>query len=126
MSKEQIPHIPNVPTTPEVVIEERRRRNAKDSSRGVEEHGPDESKEKVKLSPEQVEANVNELMELSASRAEASKHVRESYGGLTKSEREELKEKGEDAVVGQLDALNIDPETHTNDHIPYSTTFSVI
>ena len=95
MSKEQIPHIPDVLTTPERVIEE---------------HGPDESKEKVKLSPEQVEANVNELMELSASRAEASKHVRESYGGLTKSEREELKEKGEDAVVAQLDALNIDPE----------------
>ena len=76
----------------------------------MEEHGLDESKEKVKLSPEQVETNVNELTELSASRAEASKHVRESYGGLTKSEREELKEKGEGAVVAQLDALNIDPE----------------
>ena len=95
MSKEQIPHIPNVLTTPERVMEE---------------HGLDESKEKVKLSPEQVETNVNELTELSASRAEASKHVRESYGGLTKSEREELKEKGEGAVVAQLDALNIDPE----------------
>ena len=76
MSKEQIPHIPDIPTTPERVIEEK---------------GTDKSKEKVKLSPEQVEANVNELMELSASRAEASKHVRESYGGLMKSEREELK-----------------------------------
>ena len=48
MSKERIPHIPNVPTTPERVIEEQ---------------GSDESKEKVKLSPEQVAANVNELMD---------------------------------------------------------------
>ncbi len=79
MSKEKLPHIPNIPTTPERVLEEA---------------GTDTSKEKVKLSPEQLEASIKELMELSAARAEASKHVRESYGGLTKAEREELKEKG--------------------------------
>ena len=95
MSKEQLPHIPNMPTTPERVLEET---------------GIDKSKEKVKLSPEQLEANVKELMELSAARAEASKHVRESYGGLTKTEREELKAKGEDAVAAQLEELRIDPE----------------
>ncbi len=95
MSKEQLPHIPNMPTTPERVLEET---------------GIDKSKEKVKLSPEQLEANVKELMELSAARAEASKHVRESYGGLTKTEREELKAKGEDTVAAQLEELRIDPE----------------
>ncbi len=95
MSKEKLTHIPNIPTTPERVLEE---------------VGTDESKEKVKLSPEQLEASVKELMELSAARAEASKHVRESYGGLTKAEREELKEKGEDAVAAQLEELRIDPE----------------
>jgi len=95
MSKEKLPHIPNLSTTPERVLEE---------------VGTDESKEKVKLSPEQLEASIKELMELSAARAEASKHVRESYGGLTKAEREELKAKGEDAIAAQLDELGIDPE----------------
>jgi len=95
MSKESLPPMPNMPTTPERIIEEK---------------GIDRTKEKEKLSPEQLEARVQELMDLSAARAEASKHVRESWGGLTKTEREELEQKGDDAVAAQFDALKVDPE----------------
>ncbi|MDE1970078.1 MAG: AAA family ATPase [Patescibacteria group bacterium] len=95
MPKEQFPSMPNLPTTPERVIEEK---------------GVDSTKEKQKLSPEQLETRVQELMDLSAARVEASKHVRESWGGLTKTEREELKAQGDDAVAAQFDALKIDPE----------------
>ncbi len=95
MSKEQFASMPNLPTTPERVIQEK---------------GIDSTKEKEKLSPKQLEARVQELMDLSAARAEASKHVRESWGGLTKTEREELKAQGDEVVVAQFDALKIDPE----------------
>ena len=95
MPKESLPPMPDMPTTPERIIQER---------------GVDATKEKEKLSPEQLEARVQELMDLSAARAEASKHVRESWGGLTKTEREELEQKGDDAVAAQFDALKVDPE----------------
>jgi energy-coupling factor transporter ATP-binding protein EcfA2 len=92
MSKET-PHIPNMPTTPEQVLSEK------------------EIKEKtVHLSPEQIKEQVSELFELSAARAEAGKHSREAWGGLTKKEREELKAKGEEAVSAHLEAARLDPE----------------
>src|SRR3989344_3716572 len=95
MSKESLPPMPEMPTTPERIIQE---------------HGADATKKKERLSPEQLESRVQELMDLSAARAEASKHVRESWGGLTRDERETLKEQGDDAVAAQLDALKADPE----------------
>ena len=49
MSKESLPPMPNMPTTPERIIEEK---------------GIDRTKEKEKLSPEQLEARVQELMDL--------------------------------------------------------------
>jgi len=92
MSKET-PNIPDIPTTPEQVLTER------------------EIKEKTApLSPEQIKEQVSELFELSAARAEAGKHSRETWGGLTKKEREELKAKGEEAVSAHLEAARLDPE----------------
>lgn len=92
MSKET-PHIPNILTTPEQVSTGR------------------ETKEKTtSLSPEQIKEQVNELFELSAARAEAGKHTREAWGGLTKKEREELKAKGEEAVSAHLEAARLDPD----------------
>lgn len=92
MSKE-IPHIPNMPTTPEKVLTERK----------IKE-------ETVLLGPEQIKERVSELFELSAARAEAGKHNREAWGGLTKKEREELKAKGEEAVSAHLEAARLDPD----------------
>lgn len=92
MSKET-PHIPNMPITPEQVLAEK------------------EIKEEVaSLNPEQIKEQVNELFELSAARAEAGKHAREAWGGLTKEEREELKAKGEKAVLAHLEAVMLDPD----------------
>lgn len=50
------------------------------------------------------------MFELSGARAEAGKHAREAWGGLTKSEREELKGRGEEAVSAHLEAARLDPE----------------
>lgn len=92
MSKET-PHIPNISTMPEQVLVER------------------ETKEKTaSLNPEQIKEQVSELFELSAARAEAGKHTREAWGGLTKKEREELKAKGEEAIAAHLEAARLDPE----------------
>lgn len=94
-SPEKMPHIPEVKTTPERVLEEA--------------EGEKVSK-KEKLALEEVEARVVELADLSAARPEISMHVRETWGGLTKKEREELKAKGEEAVIAHLDSLKVDPE----------------
>ena len=59
MSKEQFPHIPEIKTTPETVLEEA----------GLK---PERAKEKI--TPEQLESSVEELMELSSYRAEAVRH----------------------------------------------------
>ena len=92
MSKET-PHIPNMPTTPEQVLAEK------------------EVKENAEyLSPEQIKEKVGELFELSAARAEAGKHSREAWGGLTKEEREKLKADGKDAILAHLEAARIDPD----------------
>ena len=90
-----MPHIPEVKTTPERVLEEA--------------EGEKISK-KERLAPEEIEARVTELADLSATRAEISKHVRETWGGLTKKEREDLKAKGEETVIAHLDSLKVDPE----------------
>ncbi len=94
-SPEKMPHIPEVKTTPERVLEE-----------------AEEAKvlKKEKLASEEIEARVTELADLSATRAEISKHVRETWGGLTKKERGDLKAKGEETVIAHLDSLKVDPE----------------
>ncbi|MFH2019679.1 MAG: hypothetical protein ABII80_03645, partial [bacterium] len=94
MAKESLPHIPNIPTTPERVLREKKT----------------ETKEAKPLSAEQIKEQVTELFELSSARAEAGKHTREAWGGLTKEEREELKSKGEDAVVAHIETARLDPE----------------
>lgn len=94
MKRESLPHIPNIPTTPERVLREKKT----------------EAKEAKPLSAEQIKEQVAELFELSAARAEAGKHTREAWGGLTKEEREELKSKGEGAVVAHIETARLDPE----------------
>src|SRR3989344_4394245 len=93
-SREQLPHIPDIPTTPERVLAEKSQ----------------ETKESEPLTAEQIKERVAELFELSGARAEAGKHAREAWGWLTKSEREELKGKGEEAVSAHLEAARLDPE----------------
>lgn len=95
-SPEKIPHIPKVKTTPERVLEENEK----------VEKGP----KKERLTQEEIDMRVTELADLSASRAEISKHVRDAWGGLTKQEREDLKAKGKEAVIAHLDSLKVDPE----------------
>lgn len=97
MLKEQFPHIPEVKTTPERILEEK----------GAEKKVP---KVEKPLAPEQLETSVAELMELSAARAEAAYHLRETWGGLTGKEREELKSKGEAAMAAHFEAIQLDPE----------------
>ena len=95
MSQEKMPHIPDIATTPEQIS------------------GEEQAERKIKeapLNPEQIEERVGELIELSAARAEAGKHAREAWGGLTKQERDELKSKGEEAVAVQIQATRLDPE----------------
>lgn len=96
MSLEQLPHIPEVKTTPETIF--------------GKEGAPKATKKEKPLSPEELESRVNELVELSASRAEVSKHVNEAWGVKSKTELAELKEKGEDEVAAHLEALQLDPE----------------
>ena len=96
MSPEKMPHIPEIKTTPERVLEEM--------------GGEENVSGKERLAPEEIEARVTELADLSASRAEVSKHVRDAWGGLTKKERADLKAKGEEAVIAHLDSLKVDPE----------------
>ena len=93
-SRESLPHIPDIPTTPERVLAEKSQ----------------ETRESEPLTAEQIKERVAELFELSGARAEAGKHAREAWGGLTKSEREELKGKGEEAVSAHLEAARLDPE----------------
>src|SRR3989338_7180576 len=95
MSPEKMPHTPEIKTTPERVLEEA---------------GKEAEVSKERLSPEEIEVRVTELADLSAARPEVSKHVRETWGGLTKKEREELKAKGEEAVIAHLESLKVDPE----------------
>jgi hypothetical protein len=94
MKRESSPHIPNIPTTPERVLREK----------------PTKAKEAEPLNAEQIKERVTELFELSAARAEAGKHAREIWGGLTKEEREELKSKGADAVAAHIATARLDPE----------------
>jgi hypothetical protein len=94
MERESLPHIPNIPTTPEQVLREKQ----------------PEAKEAEPLTPEQIKERVGELLELSAARAEAGKHAREAWGGLTKAERGELKSKGEGAVAAHIETARLDPE----------------
>ncbi|MBI3685139.1 hypothetical protein HY250_01925 [Candidatus Azambacteria bacterium] len=61
MSPEKMPHIPEVKTTPERVLEE--------AGKEVE------VSKKEKLAPEEVETRVTELADLSAARPEISMHV---------------------------------------------------
>lgn len=91
-----MPHIPRVKTTPEHILE--------DAGKKVR------LSKKERFSPEEIDVRVTELADLSAARPEASKHVRETWGGLTKKEREELKAKGRGAVIAHLESLKIDPE----------------
>lgn len=95
MSKEYPRHIPEVQTTPEQVLKER---------------GAVRDASKEKLTPSEVEARVAELAELSAARPEAMLHLKEAWGGLTKAERAEFKNKGKEEVVAHIDALRLDPE----------------
>ncbi len=94
MKRESLPHIPNIPTTPERILREKQIK--------VKETEP--------LSAEEIKEQVTELFELSAARAEAGKHTREAWGGLTKKEREELKSKGEDAIATHIETARLDPE----------------
>jgi len=94
-SPEKMPHIPEVKTTPERVLEEA---------------GKEEVSKKERLTSEEIEVRVTELADLSAARAEVSKHVRDAWGGLTKQEREDLKAKGEESVIAHLESLKVDPE----------------
>jgi hypothetical protein len=96
MSPEKTPHIPEVKTTPEVILER--------------EGGQKAEKREKPLSPEELESRVSELAELSASRAEISKHVNEAWGVKSKTELAELKEKGEGETAAHLEALQLDPE----------------
>ena len=96
MARESLPHIPKIQTTPEQVLREKKKKS--------------EAKETKPLSAEQIKEQVAELLELSAARAEAGKHAREAWGGLTKSERDELKKKGEEAVSAHLEAARLGPE----------------
>ena len=102
MSKETS-HIPNMPTTPEQVLAERETKEKAVSF-------PPEADRPWAESPEQIKEQTSELFELSAARAEAGKHSREAWGGLTKKEREELKDKGEEAVSAHLEAARLDPD----------------
>jgi hypothetical protein len=95
MSPEKMPHIPDIATTPEQVFGEEQIEN---------------KVEQETLSAEQIDARVQELVELSAARAEAGKHTREVWGGLTKQGREELKGQGEEAVAAHFQAASLDPE----------------
>jgi len=61
-SREQLPHIPDIPTTPERVLAEKSQ----------------ETKESEPLTAEQIKERVAELFELSGARAEAGKHAREA------------------------------------------------
>lgn len=96
MSQEKIPHIPEVKTTPERILEQD----------GVQKP---EKREKP-LSAEELESRVSELAELSATRAEVSKHVNEAWGVSTKTELAELKAKGDKEAAAHLEALQLDPE----------------
>ncbi len=96
MSPEKIPHIPEVKTTPEIVLEK--------------EGAQKPEKREKPLSPEELESRVSELAELSASRAEVSKHVNEAWGVKSKTELAELKEKGGGETAAHLEALQLDPE----------------
>jgi len=102
MSPEKMPHTPEVKTTPERVLEEA------EALRQAQGKKAEVSKER--LSPEEIEVRVTELADLSAARPEVSKHVRETWGGLTKKEREELKAKEEETVIAHLESLKVDPE----------------
>ena len=64
MPRESLPHIPDIPTTPERILRERQ----------------PEAQEAEPLSPEQVGERVSELLELYGARAEAGKHAREAWG----------------------------------------------
>ncbi len=96
MSPEKIPHVPEVKTTPEIVLEKE----------GAQKSG---KKEKT-LSPEELESRVSELAEFSASRAEVAKHVNEAWGVKSKTELADLKAKGEKEMAAHLEALSLDPE----------------
>lgn len=96
MSPEKIPHVPEVKTTPEIVLEKE----------GAQKSG---KKEKT-LSPEELESRVSELAEFSASRAEVAKHVNEAWGVKSKTELAEFKAKGEKEMAAHLEALSLDPE----------------
>src|SRR3972149_7339761 len=102
MSPEKMPHTPEVKTTPERVLE------GAEALRQAQGKKAEVSKDR--LSPEEREMRVTELADLAAARPEVSKHVRETWGGLTKKEREELKVKGEEAVIAHLESLKVDPE----------------
>lgn len=94
MAKESLSKVPNVPTTPERVLEEKQL----------------VAKKTEKLSAKQIQERATELFELSAARSEAGKHAREAWGGLTKQEREELKNEGGDKVAAYIEAERLDPE----------------
>jgi energy-coupling factor transporter ATP-binding protein EcfA2 len=94
MRREQLRHVPDLGTSPEHALEENTASN----------------RETEPLTPEEVERRAEELGELLTARTEAARHARESWGGLTRQEREELKAKGNEATVAHFDALHLDPE----------------
>lgn len=96
MKQESFPHVPEVKTTPETILE-------REGSTGS-------AKEKKHLSPEELESRVGELADLSASRAEVAKHVNEAWGVKSKTELAELQAKGEGALAAHFEALQLDPE----------------
>lgn len=92
-SPEKMQHIPKVKTAPERVLEETEK--------------VEKTPKKERLTQEEVGAQVEELLELSADRAEILYDIKKVWGGLTKKEREELKAVGEEAVITRLESLNI-------------------
>lgn len=102
MAKENLNHIPNIMTTPEQILKEK----------GTKDVTPEKKLSSMDSMErfEKMEGGVYELAELSSARAEASKHLRETWGGLTQEERKDLVAKGEGAVVAHFEALGLDPE----------------
>jgi|GEM_PF-5560154 len=75
----------------------------------VERLEKDETQQEKLLTPEQIEANAEELANLYVLKGEANKHAREAWGLSTK-EREELKNKGKTEIAAHFEAAQLDPE----------------
>jgi len=97
ISPEKMPHIPQVETTPERVLLK-------------EVGGKEEVSEKKKPTSQEIKERVIELFDLSASRPGVLRRVQEAWGGLTTQERDDLKAKGEEAIIAHFNSLKADSE----------------